>query len=191
MTKAEVEDSLSLSFLRRVLLTRDRIMAYTSVDDAIHAARVADPNVLIWSARACEYVKQIWWFIACVIFIVSSWHVASMIWSLRRTRSGVERSSLQDANEDSSNEGPHTPRPTAPLSLRRIPLAATTAFRIIFFRSTVRLYSSFTANLAEIAAISAYLIALLTWEFINSKHGFSCLFFNKYILTLTVRKHGT
>jgi ferric-chelate reductase len=157
-------------------------MAHTFVQ---LAAKPVDPNRPLRTARNIAYAEEIWYFIACVIFMVSSWHLVSRLWSLIQKRSNLKRlSSEQQVSDACSSEGPRTPRLATSVALRRLHLAVTTAFKIVVFRSTLTLGSLFAANLAEIAGITGYLIAALVWEFINSKHAFRSV--DRWTLTLRV-----
>lgn len=126
-----------------------------------------DPNKALRIARNIDYPNEIWYFVACLIALISLFHILSFLWSLGRK--AVLLSAGQASNGFSS-EGARSPKLTASVSLRRIPLAITSAFRIVVFRCSVALGSNFSTNLAESAIISAYLIAIITWEFIFSKH---------------------
>ena len=137
---------------------------------SVQLAAAKDPNQAIRIARNIQYTGEIWYFTACLIFIVSSWHLVSRLWTLIQTRSKLKCiSSEQQVSDASSSEGSRTPRLATSVSLRRLPLAATSVFRIVVFRSTLKLGSLFIANLAEIAVMTSYLVAALVWSFINSK----------------------
>ena len=133
------------------------------------AMPVSDSDKTIRISRNIEYPNETWYFIGCAIFLISLFHFVSLLWSLGRKSSLL---SANQASDDPSSEGARSPKPMASVSLRRIPLAITSAFRIAVFRSTVPLGSNFSMNLAESAIIGGYLIAMLVWEFINSKPAF-------------------
>jgi ferric-chelate reductase len=131
------------------------------------AAKPVDPNKALRIARAAAYPKEIWYLVAAVIFIISCWQFASILLSRHRTPRAIKPNSESTRN-DSSSEGVGTPK-SRTVSIRRLPLAISSVFRIFAFRSTISLGGSSTVNLAEIAVVLGYLLAILTWEFINSE----------------------
>ncbi|KZT06684.1 iron reductase [Laetiporus sulphureus 93-53] len=106
-----------------------------------------------------EYPKEVWYFVACFIFVVilgqlGSW-VVSRVSSRKRTNSTVDA----EAGAETS---------LRQFSVRRIPSAIVNAYRVIAFRWTLGFGSSYTLNLAEVFVTCAYIIALFIWEFVNT-----------------------
>ncbi|OSC98885.1 iron reductase [Trametes coccinea BRFM310] len=126
----------------------------------IHAPAV-DPNAAIRASRIKEYPRQLWWFIASFIALVSLCHLLS--WGITKVSSGLR--GLQTQNGET--EAGRSPA-GRPLSWRRVPVAIVNAYRVVAFRYMLRFGQSYTLNLAEVFVTCAYIIAIFTWEFVNT-----------------------
>ncbi|KAH9838053.1 iron reductase [Rhodofomes roseus] len=118
--------------------------------------KAVSPDKALRLARAKGYPREVWYFVACFIFLVAifqfgSWAVNKL--SKRRARTDTE------AGTDTSN---------GRFTVRNIPRALVNAYRVILFRWTLEIGSSYTLNMAEVFVSCAYFIALFIWEFINT-----------------------
>ncbi|KAF8512481.1 ferric reductase NAD binding domain-containing protein [Gautieria morchelliformis] len=145
-------------------------MSSSSSVNLAAAAKPVDPNTAIRVALSSEYPKEVWYLVASVIFVASLFHILSFLWNYTRKASLIGHISSRQAGSDLSIEGARSPRPSTSVSLRRLPQAISSAFRITAFRWTVKLGGNLTANLVEITVIGGYLIALLVWEFVNTRN---------------------
>ncbi|EGN94560.1 hypothetical protein SERLA73DRAFT_62268 [Serpula lacrymans var. lacrymans S7.3] len=93
--------------------------------------------------RYTLYPEQVWYLFAVFIFVVGVF----------QTINDPELAST------SASRG---------LSLRRIPLALTNAYRVVAFRWTLEIGSSYTLNMAEVFVTIAYIVMLFIWAFINT-----------------------
>ncbi|KAI9057704.1 iron reductase [Trametes sanguinea] len=132
----------------------------TSTTPATHAPTV-DPDAAIRASRIKDYPRQLWWFIASFIALVSLWHLVS--WTIAKISSG-RRGAQTRSGDTESGKSPHV----RPFSWRRIPLAIVNAYRVVAFRYTLHFGRSYTLNLAEVFVTCAYIIAIFTWEFANT-----------------------
>jgi hypothetical protein len=109
-----------------------------------------------------RYPHQVWWFLACLIFLISACQLVSRIHGLLSLSSRLHRHKPRNDVESNSTQR------NGASSLRRLPIAVLNAYRVIAFRTTLSL-GPFSLNLAEAFLTCAYIIALFTWLFINSK----------------------
>ncbi|KAJ7111813.1 ferric reductase NAD binding domain-containing protein [Mycena epipterygia] len=128
-------------------------------------AQSVDPDRIPRIALANLYPKQVWYFLATFIALISACHAISVIYA-RFTR--------------------HYPssRTDAPLrhevSLRRLPLAALNLFRTISFRWSITVAGAYTLNVADFLLATMYFTVVFTWTFINSKNHFGQKYDPKY-----------
>lgn len=130
----------------------------------LHPRATASLDKIIRVYRNAEYPKELWYFLASLIFVISLLQHATLIlpklFVIRRrlrVSSPVDPESPRGPSESSSRR----------LSWRRAPLALVNTLRIIAFRWTIDL-GSYSLNLTEVALTCVYIIALFTWTFINS-----------------------
>ncbi|KAI0316314.1 ferric reductase NAD binding domain-containing protein [Amylostereum chailletii] len=107
--------------------------------------------------RAADYPKQVWYFLACFIFLVGLVNHLSLLSFHRRRRTSTK----PDAES-------HHAAPARAISYRRLPLAVVNAWRIVAFRSHIRIGSSYSLNLAEIFMTATYITILFVWTLHNS-----------------------
>ncbi|KAI0777446.1 iron reductase [Trametes elegans] len=125
------------------------------------------PHPTISSDRAIrvdhnkQYPRQVWWFLASFIFLVA--FVQSISWGISR----FSRGRISSRKQADDTEGGR-PSSTRRFSWRRLPLAVLNAYRVVAFRWTLEIGQSYTLNLAEVFVTCAYIVALFTWEFINT-----------------------
>ncbi|KAK0489535.1 FAD-binding domain-containing protein [Armillaria luteobubalina] len=120
--------------------------------DAIVAAQTVDPDRLIRIGRAAEYPKQVWYFIASFVALVSLCHFLSVISTYTRT--------VKPASKGIA--------PRGRISLLQLPRALVELFRIVAFRCTIPIGQSHSLNVAEVFLTAAYMAVVLTWSLINS-----------------------
>lgn len=122
----------------------------------------ANPERALRAYYTREYPKELWYFLAALLFTVALFQSVAFlaVKILRRNRT------RQESNFDSEADGVAV---NNQISLRRIPSAIVNAFRVVAFRSTINIGQSYSLNLAEVTLTCAYIIALFTWTFINSK----------------------
>ncbi|KAH9896466.1 iron reductase [Cubamyces lactineus] len=132
----------------------------SSVAAAPHYPPV-DPNRAIAADYNKQYPRQVWWLVASFIALVSLCQFAN--WVIAKL--SAARASVQKQVEDTeAGESPAVRR----FSWRRIPLALVNAYRVIAFRCTLQIGQSYTLNLAEVFVTCAYIVAIFTWEFVNT-----------------------
>ncbi|KZT71188.1 iron reductase [Daedalea quercina L-15889] len=108
-------------------------------------------------ARAKEYPKEVWYFVACFIFLVSLFQLGSWVANKLSKRRSLKKDA--EAGTDPSR---------GRFSVRHIPTAIVNAYRVVAFRWTLEIGSSYTLNMAEVFVSCAYIIALFVWEFVNT-----------------------
>lgn len=119
-----------------------------------------------------EYPKQLWYFLAVLLFTVALCQFISFL-AVKISRRRLVPAATANASGGQADPetnggaqvGPHVKKA---VSLRRIPSAIVNAFRVLAFRCTIHMGSSYSLNLAEVTLTFMYIIALFTWTFINS-----------------------
>ncbi|KIJ54636.1 hypothetical protein M422DRAFT_200498 [Sphaerobolus stellatus SS14] len=121
-----------------------------------------DPNRTLRTWRANNYPKQQWYMIGIFIFLIACYYFGQLIyaWNLKRSSAGRQSEAGEPARGAANNKS----------SIRRLPFAIANTWRIIFFRFTVPLGWGHHINFAEVAIAAGYILAMLIWEFINSKN---------------------
>ncbi|KAH9918057.1 iron reductase [Fomitopsis serialis] len=127
--------------------------------------KTVSPDKALRLARAKGYPREVWYFVACFIFLVSLFQFGSWV---------VNKLSKRRARKTDTEAGADTSR--GRFSVRNIPVAMVNAYRVIAFRLTLNIGSSYTLNMAEVFVSCAYFAALFIWEFINTTdlEGMKC-----------------
>ena len=102
------------------------------------------------NARILDYPKQVLYFIASFIALISLSHFLSMFYHF------IIRNRIHEWNKRTT------------VSLTRLPVAVADSFRALAFRWTVPVGSSHELNFVELGLTLAYMAVLYTWAFVNS-----------------------
>ncbi|KAI0725205.1 iron reductase [Fomitopsis betulina] len=119
-------------------------------------AKTTTPDKALRVARAKGYPKEVWWFVACFIALVSLCQFGS--WVANKISKTLRKADAEAGTDPSRGR----------FSVRHIPRAVINAYRVVAFRWTLNIGSSYTLNMADLVVSCAYLIALFIWEFINT-----------------------
>ncbi|TFK47728.1 hypothetical protein OE88DRAFT_1705322 [Heliocybe sulcata] len=129
------------------------------------ATKVTDKTIRV--ALAKTYPKEIWYFVASFIFLLSLVRVISFV--LQRLH---RRRAPSSQTGGSYGSDPELASPTSlsrgTTSLRRIPTAAANAWRVIAFRSTLQIGKSYSICLADMFVTFAYILVLFVWALVNT-----------------------
>ena len=117
------------------------------------------PDMVVFFARNQLYAKQVWWFIASFIGLVAVCQLLSWI--------GSKVFSTAVPMRQTDPEGPRTVRRREP-DWSRLPVALVNYFRVLAFRHTVDVGTFLNITAAEAFITVGYIVALFTWDFINS-----------------------
>ena len=129
--------------------------------------KTVDPNHDIRTQRADRYPKQIWFFLASFVGLITLFHLGTLFvfWQRKRhVRLTISR--ISEGEQPPNNEEPRSTL-NPKISLRRISLAIINSFRILLYRTTVSIGGGNVLNGAEIGVTAGYVITLFTWEFID------------------------
>ncbi|CAK5266548.1 unnamed protein product [Mycena citricolor] len=140
---------MSTSLLSAAASATRTLAASASASHSAAPAKKANPDGVLWKARNKEYPNQIWYFCAACIALLTLVNLTSIL--VRRFR----RSS------------PFVARARGPVTLTRIPAAATHLFRWLAFYSTVS-FGGYTLDLAELFMACGYIAVIYAWGFVNS-----------------------
>ncbi|RDB22637.1 putative ferric reductase transmembrane component [Hypsizygus marmoreus] len=115
------------------------------------------------SQRQAEFVKEIWYFIACSIVLLACIRAVRFIYS--RLGNNAPRP-LHDEKKDTEA---HERLGNSTISVRRLPLALATAFRIIAFRWTIVIGPYNVASISEVTFIIGYMAAIFVWLLVDTR----------------------
>ncbi|KAF8177495.1 ferric reductase NAD binding domain-containing protein [Mycena galopus ATCC 62051] len=124
-----------------------------------------DPDRIPRVTLANLYPKQVWYFLATFIVLVSACHAVSTLYAYLTCKRGPP---TLDA---SLRHG---------VSLNRLPLAILNLFRTITFRWSIMIAGSYTLNVADFLLAGMYCAVVFTWTFINSKNTLGMKYDPKY-----------
>ena len=102
------------------------------------------------NARILAYPKQVLYFLASFIALISLCHFFSIFYRF------IIRKRIHEWNKRTT------------VSLTRLPAAVADSFRALAFRWTVPVGSSHELNFVEVGLTLAYMAILYTWAFVNS-----------------------
>ncbi|EPQ59825.1 hypothetical protein GLOTRDRAFT_71520 [Gloeophyllum trabeum ATCC 11539] len=110
--------------------------------------------------RAKYYPKEIWWFIVCLIAVVSLCHIGNLL--LSKWRQWRQSSRKTDPERQGS-----TLRRGA-VYVTRIPLALVNVYRVLAFRCTLQIGSSYSLCLADVFLTCTYIAIIFGWALTNT-----------------------
>ncbi|KAJ7041849.1 ferric reductase NAD binding domain-containing protein [Mycena alexandri] len=124
---------------------------------AIVAAQKPDPDRIPRILLANLYPKQVWYFMAAFIALVSLIHFISVL------HAHATRKHAPPTSDDAVilRHG---------VSWSRLPLATLNLFRTLAFRWSITVAGAYTLNVADFLLAGMYLAVIFTWTFINSKN---------------------
>ncbi|KAJ6471915.1 iron reductase [Mycena sanguinolenta] len=127
-------------------------------------AQKVDPDRIPRVTLASLYPKQVWYFVATFIALVSACHAISSLYAYATRKHGPPQTdaSLRQA-----------------ISWNRLPLAALNLFRTLAFRWSI-VAGSYTLNVADFFLAAGYIAVLFTWTFINTKNTLGVKYDPKY-----------
>ncbi len=124
------------------------------------------PDMVIWYTRNQLYAKQVWWFVASFIGLVSVSQLLS--WVASKAFAPCPASTR---HADSERQGMVRRRRR---DWSRLPLAFVNYFRVVAFRNTIDVGQVLNLTYAEAFITVGYIVGLFVWTFINSE-SFSTL----------------
>ncbi|OJT02648.1 Ferric reductase transmembrane component 3 [Trametes pubescens] len=125
------------------------------------AAVLAAKDQAIGVPRNIAYTHQLWWFVASFIGLIAVGQFLSWI------SSRLFAPSSREEKRDAELEGRRASRARR-FSWSRLPIALVNHFRVLAFRNTVDVGQKYTYTYAEVCITVGYVIALFTWEFVNT-----------------------
>ncbi|KAI0322907.1 ferric reductase like transmembrane component-domain-containing protein [Amylostereum chailletii] len=127
------------------------------------AAKPSSKDRTLRKARTEEYPKQVWYCIACFLFLLILGNAISWLslWRRSRRRRAQANSKVQDP-EASNRQG------NGRVALGRIHVALVNAWRVIAFRSVIYIGDNYTISLTEVFITAAYITALFAWALMNT-----------------------
>ncbi|KAI0710554.1 ferric reductase NAD binding domain-containing protein [Earliella scabrosa] len=140
------------------------LTSYAAVRAGDHGAvsPYAELDEAIRAQRTHEYPHQLWWLIASFIGLLAITHFLS--WATSRGSSKVPS---REKTTDPEAGGGALVTPGV-FSWRNLPTALVNLYRVVAFRWSLNIGKSYTLNFAEVFVTCAYIVALFTWEFLNT-----------------------
>lgn len=114
-----------------------------------------------------KYVKDLWIFLACVVAFLTVIRVLRLVLSLVIH----PRPAKSQPSEKDSFETVQAGR-NGRLSLRKLPAAFASAFRVVAFRLSIPVGPGSVASVAELLFIFGYIAVMLIMLLINSEYSF-------------------
>jgi ferric-chelate reductase len=121
---------------------------------------------LVRDQTQTKFTKQIWYLIASVVALLMFIRIARYLHSFV----AIPKPTLEKESEKSKSdlEGASS-SVIGRISLRRLPLAIATAFRIVAFRWTIVIGTFAVSSVSELAFILGYMVAIFIWLLVDSK----------------------
>ncbi|RDX49457.1 hypothetical protein OH76DRAFT_1350857 [Lentinus brumalis] len=117
-------------------------------------------------ARAKAYPEQMWWLIASFIAFIAICQAFSWFCMKLSSRSPSQSKKPADAEVGDSRSAA-----SRRFSWRHFPSALINLYRVVAFRWTLEIGQSYTLNVAEVFVTCGYIVALSTWEFVNTTNA--------------------
>ncbi|KII94680.1 hypothetical protein PLICRDRAFT_169410 [Plicaturopsis crispa FD-325 SS-3] len=114
-----------------------------------------------------KYVRELWLFLTAVIALLACVRFARLLLSrwvkptAHRQTSTTEKGGADVESGQARRDGR--------VSLRRLPAATASAFRIVAFRWTVPIGLSSVASVSELTFIIGYIVAIFVWLFVDTE----------------------
>ncbi len=105
-----------------------------------------------------------WWLIASFIAFIAICQAFSWFCMKLSSRSPSQSKKPADAEVGDSRSAA-----SRRFSWRHFPSALINLYRVVAFRWTLEIGQSYTLNVAEVFVTCGYIVALSTWEFVNSE----------------------
>jgi hypothetical protein len=105
-----------------------------------------------------------WWFLGALIGAITIIHLGNVLLSKKRTDELASKKPSVQRGKDEEDTAPSRPYTTP--SIRRVPQAALTAWRVVLYRLT---FPILNMNLAELLFTMAYFGAILIWALVRSE----------------------
>ncbi|EJD06301.1 uncharacterized protein FOMMEDRAFT_138344 [Fomitiporia mediterranea MF3/22] len=119
--------------------------------------------------RAKTYPQYAVYLLVCTIFVAALCNAASILYNYLSLRAGMRGRRLGDNGDRDTEAAPAiSRRRIGGISLRRMPLAAVNAVRIVAFRVSLPVAPNVRIPLFEVFVCLAHLLAILLFEFVNS-----------------------
>lgn len=114
-----------------------------------------------------KYVEELWLLLTAVIGLL-----AIINWSLQLLN--YLRKPKRNFNDDVTSVEKRSPEALDPgrtgrISIRKVPNAVVTMFRVIAFRTTIPIGPSSVMSVTELTFIVGYIVAILIWLWIDSE----------------------
>jgi hypothetical protein len=135
----------------------------------VSAASPSRADIALKGIQQARVVKQLWIFLTAVIGLLTVINHSRRLF----VRFGRRHRSVHSQTSDEKDITIEDARPgaTGKTSLRRLPAAAASAFRVVMFRKTIPLGPGGIISITETTFIVMYIVALLVWLFVDSAYS--------------------
>ena len=110
------------------------------------------------------HVRQLWYFLASVLFFFTCVRILRYTWSRLPTRTKQSNSANEKVDEEKTLDSPPTRS-----SLQRFLAALASGFRIFFFRISVPIGPGAIASISELTFTFGYIATMFVWLLTDSK----------------------
>ncbi len=115
------------------------------------------------------HVRQLWYFLASVLFFFTCVRVIRYTWSRLPTRSKQSNSANEKVDEEKVDEEKTQDSSPTRSSLQRFLAALASGFRIFFFRISVPIGPGAIASISELTFTFGYIATMFVWLLTDSK----------------------
>lgn len=124
-----------------------------------------EADLALKAEQQARYVKDLWILLSCVVAILTLIRVLRSILSFSWSTRHAEKPCSEKTTDVEAVQSGLNGR----ISLRRLPTALTSAFRIVAFRLNIPVGPGSVASVAELVFILGYIVVMLVLMLINSQ----------------------
>lgn len=140
--------------------------AYLPAAPLLNSRASTTADRLIRDRTQSKFVEQVWYLIGSVVALLICIRIARYLHSLLT----VPKPAPEKDKETKKVDLERTNHRIGNISVRCLPLAIVTAFRIVAFRWTITVGSFMVSSVSEAAFVLGYMASILIWLLVDSKH---------------------
>lgn len=139
--------------------------AYLPAAPLLNSRASTAADRLIRDRTQSKFVKQVWYLIGGVVALLICIRIARYLHLLLTVPKPAQEKDKETKKVDLERADPRIGK----ISVRRLPLAIATAFRIVAFRWTITAGSFMVSSVSEAAFVLGYMASILIWLLVDSK----------------------
>lgn len=137
-----------------------------SLDSSVVVSRsFSRTDYLLKALLQAKYVKELWIFFGGVLALLACGRAVRVLVELL-TKPELSGGSMQAKPDPENNGASHVG--TGRISVRRLPAAISSVFKVVAFRWTIPIGPRAVASFSELVFILGYMTAILIWLLVDS-----------------------